>query len=68
MNKIKLQTKLLIEIIGNCRILYSNNENFILLKTSIITINDNGIFLTDTKITKYSLTEMVNLIYNGKIK
>ncbi len=48
--------------------LYSNNENYILLKTSSITINDIGIFLTDTKVTKYSLIEMVNLIYNGKIK
>jgi hypothetical protein len=68
MNKIKLQTKLLIELIGTCRMLYSNNENYILLKTSSITINDIGIFLTDTKVTKYSLIEMVNLIYNGKIK
>jgi hypothetical protein len=68
MNKIKLQTKLLIELIGTCRMLYSNNENLILLKTSSITINDIGIFLTNTKVTKYSLIEIVNLIYNGKIK
>jgi hypothetical protein len=70
MNRIMLQTKLLTELIGNCKTLYHlcNNENLILLNTSFIVINNKGIFLTDNKVTSYSLIEIVNLIYNGKIK